>query len=151
MKEIIKYNEAYEKKVKTLIFTIFVNEYGYKNCEEEIFNEDLNSYFNQDGCLWIALDDEDNVIGTIAAKILDDETIELKRMYVDLRCRSKGVSRELMKVFEDFSKSKKCKYIRLSTRNNLRRAISFYKKYSFIVDNDETIARPGVVHMYKEI
>lgn len=151
MKEIIEYNETYETKVKTLITSIFVHEYGYKNCEEEILNEDLNDYFSQNGCLWIAIDSEDNVIGTIAAKVVDNETIELKRMYVDKNYRGYGVSKEIMKVFENFAKMKNYRYIRLSTRDNLERAINFYKKQSFIEDNNELIARPGVVHMYKEI
>lgn len=147
---IIEYNENYENKVKTLISSIFVHEYGYKNCKEEIFNEDLNEYLSLGGNFWIAINDNNDVIGTIGAKKLNHEALELKRIYVHKDYRGKGLAHELLNTFEYFARLGNYKYLKLSTRSNMERAISFYRKHSFI-DDPNILSNQNVVYLHKEL
>lgn len=150
MNKIVEYNSAYEKQVKDLIVEIFTNEYGYSNCKEEIYAENLDEYKENNGNLWVALDEEKKVIGCVGIKHIDESIAELKRMYVNPNCRGKGISKELLQMAEEFVKAKSYKKIILSTRDNLERAIAFYGKNGFVRVSVENTPN-GVVYMEKSI
>ena len=104
MYKIIQYEEIYEKKVKDFITEIFIDEYEFEEYREYIKNENiLKEYILNGGNFWIAVDYENNVIGTIGAKILDKKTLEIKRVYLKKEFRGHGISQKMYDILEDFA------------------------------------------------
>jgi carbonic anhydrase len=69
--------------------------------------------------------------GCIAIRKTDQDTAELKRMYVKPAFQKKGIGKALLN--EALLLAKKCGYkkIRLDTLSNMTPAIELYKKYGF--------------------
>lgn len=68
-KRIIEYKKEFDIDVKKFIECIYVGEYNMDVGIDVIQNEDIYAdYLENGGNFWIALDENNNVIGTIARK-----------------------------------------------------------------------------------
>ena len=132
--KIIEYNEKYKKDTIELLIRVAVEEHGFE--EWRIWFERFNNanYKHNNGNCWIALDENDKVIGTISLRNLDNISCELKTLYVDKKFRGNGIAHELMSVFMDFAKERGYKRVQLDTYDGLERAKRFYEKNGFKVE-----------------
>lgn len=75
---------------------------------------------------------ENKYIACVAIRKLDNETAELKRMFVQPAYQQKGIGKVLMNRSIDMARQ--CRYmrIRLDTLNYMSAAINLYKKSGFI-------------------
>ncbi len=138
-KRIIQYNKDFDIDVKKFIQCIYAGEYNLDVGIDLLENEDVYvEYLQNGGNFWIALDENNNVIGTIAGKIVNEETLEVKRMYVKKEYRSFGIAQALFDILQDFAIEKGYKYLVLGTYKRMERAIGFYIKNSFEPDNVES-------------
>ena len=80
--KIIEYKKEYKYDIRDLISSIYRDEFEIKVGEDEILNEDLYKYIKDGGSFLIAVDEDGNLLGTIGGRIVNDETLEVKRMYV---------------------------------------------------------------------
>ena len=151
MYKIIQYEEIYEKKVKDFITEIFIDEYEFEEYREYIKNENiLKEYILNGGNFWIAVDYENNVIGTIGAKILDKKTLEIKRVYLKKEFRGHGISQKMYDILEDFAIKQDFENLFLGTYYKFERAIGFYSKNDFV--EDETRPKEeGIKYMTKRL
>lgn len=124
-----KYKEDYKVQLLEFIIQILVVEFGYEEFREPLKNEKFCD--NQDKFNWIALDENNNIIGTITLEKKDKEEAFLKKFYVKKEYRGTGVAKELFNSFLSFAKDNSYKKIILGTYENLNRAISFYIKNGF--------------------
>lgn len=131
MYRIEEYKEEYNKKINDFVISIYIEEYGFEEHREIIEKDDNSVYSKQGGNLWIALDDNNEIIGTIAIYKRDEETAELKRLYVREDYRGKGLSKELYEKAMNHCRESKLKKIFLGTYDKLERAIYFYLKKGF--------------------
>lgn len=138
MGKIIEYKKEFDGDVKKFIEYIYVDEFQIDIGIEEIANEDLNAYIENGGNFWMALDENNNLLGTIGGKIINNETIEIKRMYVKKECRGQGIAQELLNTLECFAAENGFKYLILGTYERMERAIGFYKKNLFMLEDIET-------------
>ena len=104
MYKIKKFENRYNEEVNNFIISVFVDEFGFEECRKELEEQDNYEYIQNGGRLWIALDDDDNVIGTIGLKKHSDDDVELKKLYVRKDYRGKGVSKELYNTMLEESK-----------------------------------------------
>lgn len=75
-------------------------------------------------------------VGCGAMKKYDDNTMEIKRMYVPLENRGKGIATKVLQELEIWAKELGYKKCILETGNKMSEAISLYKKNSFkIISN----------------
>lgn len=149
MYKIIEYNDFYDEKVKDLITEVFIEEFEFEQYRETIKEENiLVEYLSNGGNFWIAIDNENNVIGTIGAKALENKTLEVKRVYVKKDCRGKGISQKLYNILENFAIEKGFESLFLGTYDKLERAIGFYYKNNFI-DDDTKEKEEGIKYMSK--
>ena len=81
--------------------------------------------------MWLAINDYDEVIGTIALMKKDENNAELKSFYVSKEYRGNGISKELFKKVMDYSKELGLKRIFLGTYERMETAIHFYKRRGF--------------------
>lgn len=140
-----EFEDGYNEKVNNFIISIFVEEYGFEECRKELEEQDNFEYIKNGGKLWMALDEQDNIIGTIALVRHSNEDVELKKLYVKKDYRGKGLSKELYSKVIEITEQQEFKRIFLGTYQKLETAINFYLKRGFKkideLDEEESGAR----------
>lgn len=127
---------------RRVILNIAYNIYGWdKPLEEMVHHFETNGefsdmdqvesqYFKNHGNFLVILDDE-TIIGSGAIRKIDDETAELKRMWLLEKYHGQGIGyRTIIQLF-DFARSKGYKTIYLQTSPEQTRALDFYKRLGF--------------------
>lgn len=121
-----EYEDRYNKKINDFVISIYVDEYGFEEHRLGIEKEDNSIYAKKGGNFWIAVDEEDNIVGTIAVFKHNDDDIEIKRLYVRKDYRGKGLSKALYEKAFSACKENSFKKIFLGTYDKLETAIHFY-------------------------
>lgn len=124
-----KYKENYKNQLVEFITDILVEEFGFEEFRERLKNEEFVD--NKNRFNWIALNEVNEIIGTITLERKDNLEAFLKKFYVKKEYRGTGVAKELYNYFINFAKDEQYKKIVLGTYENLNRAISFYTKNGF--------------------
>lgn len=70
-------------------------------------------------------------VGCGALERLDDDTVELRRMWVSPGARRQGVGTFLMKVLENEAVEMGCTSVVLDTHGSLREAIAMYHRHGY--------------------
>lgn len=149
MYKILEYQKNYDEKIKELITEIFIEEFEFEQFRDAIKHEDIiEEYLINGGNFWIAIDSDDNVIGTIGAKTLENGILEIKRVYVKKGFRGMGISQEMYDILENFAITRGFESLFLGTYDKLERAVGFYYKNNFI-DDETKEKREGVKYMSK--
>ncbi len=90
-----------------------------------------NSYQNQGGQFWVAVDDEKKVLGCIGLVALRENNVALKKMFVAATYRKAGLGKKLLKAFTDYCQEKQKSAIFLGTTSEFVAAQYFYQKAGF--------------------
>lgn len=128
MVNIRSYEESYNKAINDFIISIYVEEFGFEEHREEIEKYNNEIYKKSNGELWIALNEKNEIVGTIALLKHSDDNVELKKFYVRKDYRGQGVSKALYEKAMDMCKESGFKRIFLGTYERLETAIQFYIK-----------------------
>ncbi len=95
-------------------------------------HEFYNQFNGLDNIKNVVIAYQDNqAIGCGAFKKLDDETIEIKRMYVNFAHRGSGTAQAILNSLELWASEKGFKKCILETGNRQVEAIKFYKKAGY--------------------
>ncbi len=130
---IIEFKEEYREKVIELWLEICVQEFGFEDWKEDIKKTDNYKYKDNNGNFWIAINNDNEVIGTIALKNLGNEKACLKSLYVKKEYRKNGIAKKLFNKLMEFVVLNNYKKIELDTYDAFKHAIRFYQKNKFIV------------------
>lgn len=102
-----------------------------------IINGDNHSFFNQynqinhlKNCIVVYANNEPIACG--AMKIFDDETMEIKRMYVKENHRGKGVAKFVLAALEQWAKEIGKKACVLETSKTMLDAVALYKGFDYL-------------------
>lgn len=98
---------------------------------DEIFGLDFNDPKIKEVSFVVAYLDE-NPVGCGAIRPLDQESIELKRFFVDEAFRQQGIAKQILVELEIMAKKRGFSSIRLEAGAAQPEAISFYKKHGYI-------------------
>lgn len=78
-------------------------------------NDDLldirSSYILRGEKFWLAIDDDDRVIGCIGYNKFNNDTAKLHRLYVKYNLKRQGIGSDLLKTAEQYIKSAGFKYV----------------------------------------
>jgi putative acetyltransferase len=74
---------------------------------------------------------ENQIIGCVGIRKIDNEIAELKRMFIKPAFQGKGTGRELLQKAVEFAWLLNYKIIRLDTLNYMTPVIKLYKSYGF--------------------
>jgi putative acetyltransferase len=89
------------------------------------------NYFDNDG-IFLVMTDEEQIIGTGAIRKIDDETCELKRLWLLFEYHGKGLGYGMTQELFRFARQRGYQRIRLETDRDYQiRAIDFYKRIGF--------------------
>lgn len=94
---------------------------------------DVNAnYISSGNRFWIAIDDNDRVIGTIGTKIISENEMWLKRLYVKSSMKRKGIGKMLYKKAEEFAVEKGVNTIYTRFSPDYFEAQKFYPAMGFM-------------------
>lgn len=129
------YEDRYKKEVIDLILHVQNAEYdvGISTEEQPDILDIQSSYINNGGNFWVALNDNDEVVGSIGLQKETNEVAVLKKFFVYKEYRGKefGIGTDLYKALIDFAKKQGLSKIILDTPSKATRSHSFYKKVGF--------------------
>jgi len=133
---------AQNEAARALIFTVAFEFFG-RGEEFEVWRArvsqtwlaqdaaELATLFPQNGgAFWVLLDGEE-VVGTGGVKRVDEETCELKRMYLLPRARGWGWGRKMAQTAIDWARGAGYKRMRLDTDDELVAATALYQTLGF--------------------
>lgn len=133
--KVISYDEKYKNQVIDLILHIQNIEYfvGLSIEDQPDLLDIKKSYFDDGGSFWIAINDNDKVIGTLGLQKREQNIGILKKFFVHKNYRGKefGISMKLYEQLLKHAKIKKMNSIILDTPSVAIRSHSFYKKAGF--------------------
>lgn len=99
-------------------------------------NEDLldvvGNYIKTGNMFWIAVDDNDRVIGSIGTKIVSQKEMWLKRLYVKSAMKRQGIGKKLYKKAEEFAIHKGINTIYTRFSSDYIEAQKFYSSIGFM-------------------
>lgn len=129
------YDKKYQQQAIDLILNIQQNEFNVPVTiydQPDLFDVE-NFYCSKNGNFWIALDNNNNVVGTIALIDIDNHQSCLRKMFVhkDYRGKEKGTGQLLLDTLITWCREKDIREIYLGTIERLEAAIRFYKRNNF--------------------
>lgn len=121
------------ERIQNLVFGV-LREYGLKP-ETEGTDADLSdietNYFKSGGLFEILENADGKLLGTIGLFPINEETIELRKMYFDASLRGRGFGKKMLERMIETARRKGYKKIYLETASILKEAIGLYEKYGF--------------------
>ena len=103
MMRIIKYEKQYRDDTIFMVLEA-KNALGrVPTLNDDLLNLD-GFYFNKGDMFWIALDDNDRVIGCVGCNLLPDGEAVLHRLYVKYNLKRQGIGTLLLNVAENFAR-----------------------------------------------
>ena len=120
------------------------------------FDENLNNLSDfylasPQRAYFIALDDNDNIIGGIGLAELGfmDDTAELQKLYLTDAAKGQGLSYELIELVEETALNKGYKRIYLETHTNLKTAIHLYEKCGYkLIEKPKEVVHSSMNRFY---
>ena len=101
-------------------------------------NEDLldiqKNYLEKGDMFWLAIDDNDRVIGSIAYhSVKDTEVVWLHRLFVKFNLKRQGIGSELLQIAEQYirKQGKKCVKVHLGG-DDWTESRAFYPKHGYV-------------------
>lgn len=101
-------------------------------------NEDLldikTNYFDKGDMFWIAVDDNDRVIGSVGySSVASTDDVVLHRLYVKANLKHRGIGTALLKTAEEHLKlkGKKSVIVHLGDKEHFYESWQFYPKHGY--------------------
>lgn len=101
-------------------------------------NEDLldikANYFDKGDMFWIAVDDNDRVIGSVGySSVEKTDDVVLHRLFVKANLKHQGIGTALLKTAEEYLKSigKKSVIVHLGDKEHFYESWQFYPKHGY--------------------
>lgn len=99
--KIIRYNHKYRDDM-IFMYLSAKNALGtVPKLKEDLLDIESN-YFQKDGYFWLAIDDNDRVIGCIGIKKYD-EYAEIKRLFIMPNLKRQGIGSQLLATLENYA------------------------------------------------
>ncbi len=93
--------------------------------------DDIQKNYFDNGGLFLAVLDDQKLIGTGAVRKLDASTCELKRMWLLEEYHGQGIGYRVFLQIRDFARLRGYRVMRLQTSPQQLRAIAFYQRLGF--------------------
>lgn len=134
-------NNADSEQVKQLVFTV-LEEYGLSP-DPDTTDRDLDDieacYFSNGGYFGV-IEKDHIIVATVGLYRLDEESCELRKMYIAANQRGSGLGRKLMEFSLKKARESGFKRILLETASPLKEAIALYQKYGFVEYSPEHLS-----------
>lgn len=125
------FDQADEQQVVTLVKNVVIT-YGF-NWDPENADRDVMdpATYMRDGGTFLVLEVGGQILGTIAARKLDNRRVELRRMYLHPAFWGEGWGSRLLQALIDWSRGAGFDRVELETDPRFDRSIGFYERKGF--------------------
>ena len=140
--KLIAYTNVYKQAVIDLILHIQKDEFGVAiDLEDQPDLQNILEHYSQ---FWLAVDEEEGVIGTLGIVKFDKQQAVLKKMFVKADYRGKAVSKALLETLFEYCQKEGIKEVYLGTVDKFKAAHRFYEKNGFesIQENNQPSHMP---------
>jgi GNAT superfamily N-acetyltransferase len=127
---IIKYNNKYRDDMIFMVLEAKNTLGRIPRLNEDLLDIDTN-YFLSGDMFWLAVDENDRVIGCIGTKTTGKHEIWLKRLYVKASLKRNGIGGQLLKTVEAYASSKNITDVYTRFSKDYVEAQNFYPKNGF--------------------
>lgn len=121
------------ERVQNLVFGI-LRDYGLKpdfqGTDRDIADIEA-AYINRGGIFELLEDENGNLMGTVGLYPINDEKVELRKMYFDKTLRGHGFGKKTLRRMIEKAKDLGYKQIYLETAGVLKEAVGLYKSFGF--------------------
>lgn len=138
--EIVRYNDIYKEDIVRLILHIQNEEAGINlSLQEQPDLSDVETFYLQNGgYFWVALNEQNEVIGTIALMNKGGGMGVLKKFFVRADYRSQKVGFQLYKTLLEFCAKRGIDTLILDTPSVAKASHKFYERNGFVrITKDE--------------
>lgn len=121
------------ENVQALVFGI-LREYGLEPnlCRTDSDIADIEaSYINRGGVFELLEDEHGNLLGTVGLYPMNDEKIELRKMYLDKSLRGQGYGKKSLRRMIETARNLGYKQLYLETASVLKEAVDLYQSFGF--------------------
>lgn len=130
------------ENITNLVYGI-LREYDLKPdpvCTDADIKDIESSYFGRGGTFFVLETEDGEIIGAYGLCPIDEQTCELRKMYLHKAYRGKGLGKLLLE--DALSKAGKLGFVKvtLETASVLTEAISLYKSYGFVEYNTQHLS-----------
>ncbi|MBR2731929.1 MAG: GNAT family N-acetyltransferase [Clostridia bacterium] len=100
-------------------------------------------YFNKGDMFWIAVDDNDRVIGCVGCNLLFDGEASLHRLYIKYNLKQQGIGTKLLTIAEDFAKNngRKMMKVHLGDKTTYFESRQFYSKHGYSYTDEDHMVK----------
>jgi putative acetyltransferase len=102
---------------------------SFQHFEDELLG--LKTMYSKPNGGILLCKNEDEFVGCVGIRKIDNDTAELKRMFLKPAYQKKGIGKVLLEKAIELAKTLNYKTIRLDTLNYMAPAINLYKQYGF--------------------
>ena len=147
--KIIKFINKYQNEVKSMVFNGLMDtaknhnsnvKLAIKNYLNRSLNEDLGSiytHYNNNGVFYVALSEEDEVVGSLGAEYVDGNKFRLKRLSVKIGFRNNGIAKKLLHKVEKWVLDNNGTELILGTSEIQEKAFNFWTSNGFKLINTD--------------
>ncbi len=141
------YSDIYQKQVENLVLGIQNGEFNLGLTAQDQPDLPNIGEFYKTGRFWVALDEENQVMGTIGLEPLNESQAVLRKMFLDKSMRGNkdlNLAQNLVEILLRFAQEKGYQEIWLDTPPPAHAAHRFYERNGF-----ELMPRESVPRTYK--
>ena len=110
-------------------------------------------YTKKGGKAWV-IESDANIIGFGCLRLVNSSTVEIKRVRIDYRHRSKGLGKSIVSQIEEYCATSNITKVLVDTDDRFEAAKSLYSGMGYIVYRSETEIKDGqeyTDHYYEKI
>ncbi|MCL2531420.1 MAG: GNAT family N-acetyltransferase [Oscillospiraceae bacterium] len=119
---------------------------GVPRLNDDLLDVQAN-YFTRGDAFWLAVDENDRVVGMVGTHTVSADELWLKRLYVKPDCKRQGVASALLHMAEDFARAKGIARMHTRFNDDYHEAARFYAAMGFV----ETTRSNDCRHFVKDI
>lgn len=137
----VEYNSDWQKKSIDLRYSVLREPLGLTYTAQQLEEEKDEIH--------IIARVNDKIIGVLLLKIIDDKTLKMRQVAVDVNWQNKGIGRQLVEYGESYARKNKYAIIELHARDTAK---NFYIKMQYRIIGD-IFEEVGIPHfkMIKEL
>ncbi len=120
--------------IRSLVYAV-LEEYGLKPdpaCTDADLDDIERSYFARGGTFRVLEQEDGSIVGAYGLYPLEDQTCELRKMYLNKACRGQGFGKRLLEDALATARELGFTTMTLETASVLKEAIALYQRYGFV-------------------
>jgi N-acetylglutamate synthase-like GNAT family acetyltransferase len=128
------FSDIYQKQVETLVLGIQNGEFGLGITAQDQPDLPNIAEFYKNGNFWIALNEQDQLMGTIGIQPLNSQQAVLRKMFLDKSMRGNkdiNLAQRLYEILLDYAKKNGFQELWLDTPPPAQAAHRFYERNGF--------------------